>query len=294
MLKSANGRLPPMALDITTTSGMIRLKDLGLRQGFVHGDGREARHRLGFGLRQVTQAPIKGFAGTRAVQSGLVQSLIDQPAFKITHQRLADSATKPLRHYIAKRNLPLIRRHRHADRFVVQQGKVEIQTLVREPMLDVFVGLILSPGRNDLRLVTMVKRATDADGTLDDAADDTGVGWSCLASVYGFVHCTVPQSIECQGTIVARNPDDQCREVTFDVAQKYLWERRRRFDLPAMASWQSILMLNVPASSLASQLSQVLCRSRMMLPTQDLWCLSDGLQRHAQLNPQPIRSAVEM
>ncbi|MNF01476.1 hypothetical protein D3C87_1460480 [compost metagenome] len=54
-----------------------------------------------------------------------------------------------------------------------------------------FVGLIPGPGRDGLRLVAMVERATDADGTLDDTADDAGVARGSLAGEYGVIHGAV-------------------------------------------------------------------------------------------------------
>ena len=94
------------------------------------------------------------------------------------------AAPKPFRLHVTERQRAVGRGHGDADRFVLQQGDVQVQPPVGQPGLDVFDGFVVGPGGNDVRIVAVVERATDADRALDDAADDAGVGRGCLADVY--------------------------------------------------------------------------------------------------------------
>ncbi|MNR52663.1 hypothetical protein D3C85_1725450 [compost metagenome] len=54
-----------------------------------------------------------------------------------------------------------------------------------------FDALVVGPGGDGLRVVAVVAGATDANGALDDAADNTGVGRGRLAGLNRFVHGAV-------------------------------------------------------------------------------------------------------
>ena len=150
----------------------------------MHGNGVESRHGEGFSASPVTQTVVKRLTGTGAVEPRVRQPLSDQPGFEIMHQRLSGASPKPFRLYIAERDLAADRSHGDADRFVLQQGDVQVQPRVGQPGLHVFNGFIVGPGGDGARIVAMVQRAADANGALDDAADDPGVGSRCLADVY--------------------------------------------------------------------------------------------------------------
>lgn len=111
-----------------------------------------------------------------------------QPGFQVMDQGLPGATAKPFRLHVAEGDLATARGHGDADRFVVEQGNVQVQPLVGQPGVDMFGSFVVSPGGDDFRVIAVVEGATDADRTLDDPADNAGVGGGCLADVQGCFH----------------------------------------------------------------------------------------------------------
>lgn len=160
-------------------------------QRLVHRQAQNAVMRESRCCFAIPQAPVERLAGSRAGERDARLATNPQPTLEIAHQCAPRTATKPLRLHMTEGDLAIGCGHADADRLIVKKRDIQIEMRISEPSADVFRRLSANPVVDQLWIVAMIERATDADRAFENPADDAGVGDCGGTDVDGCFHGAV-------------------------------------------------------------------------------------------------------